>query len=340
MTEKEFIDYINQGYNLIPLSISIKNNNIDPIDVYELLSDKPKTYLFESLEGNKDWSRYTIIGLPSDEYIEIHHNTINHYKNDDKINSLESNDPISWIEEFQAGFKATQDPNLPNFQGGLVGFFGFDTIQYFEPTLNFKPQDDIMKTPDICLMVSRELLIFDKINNLIHILVYADNSIESYKSCSEKIEGLKEYLINFESTGSTNGPSTQDVDIKIHHHFEKKKFIKSIDKIKRYIVNGDAMQVVLSQRMSLDFQGKPISFYRELRELNPSPYMYYLNMGDYYIVGSSPEILVRLEDGLITVRPIAGTRPRGINDNQDSLFEEELLNDPKERAEHLMLIDL
>jgi anthranilate synthase component 1 len=340
MTEKEFIDYINQGYNLIPLSLSIENSNIDPIDVYELLSDKPKTYLFESLEGNKDWSRYTIIGLPSDEYIEIHQNTINHYKNDDKINSLESNDPISWIEEFQAGFKAIQDPSLPNFQGGLVGFFGFDTVQYFEPTLNFKLQDDLMKTPDICLMVSREILIFDKINNLIHILVYADNSIESYKSCSEKIEGLKKYLINFESTGSTNDPSTQDVDIKIHHHFEKKKFIKSIDKIKRYIVNGDAMQVVLSQRMSLDFQGKPISFYRELRELNPSPYMYYLNMGDYYIVGSSPEILVRLEDGLITVRPIAGTRPRGINGNQDSLFEEELLNDPKERAEHLMLIDL
>ena len=128
MTEKEFIDYINQGYNLIPLSLSIKNSNIDPIDVYELLSDKPKTYLFESLEGNKDWSRYTIIGLPSDEYIEIHHNTINHYKNDDKINSLESSDPISWIEEFQAGFKAIQDPSLPNFQGGLVGFFGFDTI--------------------------------------------------------------------------------------------------------------------------------------------------------------------------------------------------------------------
>ena len=340
MTEKEFIDYINQGYNLIPLSLSIKNSNIDPIDVYELLSDKPKSYLFESLEGNKDWSRYTIIGLPSDEYIEIHHNTINHYKNNDKINSLESNDPISWIEEFQAGFKVIQDPSLPNFQGGLVGFFGFDTIQYFEPTLNFKSQEDLMKTPDICLMVSREILIFDKINNLIHILVYADNSIESYKLCSEKIEGLKDYLLNFESTRSVNKSSAHDDDIKIHHHFEKKKFIKSINNIKRYIVNGDAMQVVLSQRMSLDFQGKPISFYRELRELNPSPYMYYLNMGNYYIVGSSPEILVRLEDGLITVRPIAGTRPRGINGNQDSLLEEELLNDPKERAEHLMLIDL
>ena len=340
MTEKEFIDYINQGYNLIPLTLSINNHNIDPIDVYESLSDKPKSYLFESLEGEKDWSRYTIIGLPSDEYIEINGNLISHYKSNDKTTTIESDDPISWIEKFKSNFKVLQDDNMPNFQGGLVGFFGFDTIQYFEQSLKSKSQQDLMQTPDISLMVSKEILIFDKINNLIHLIIYADNSVNSFKKSSQKIENLKKFLISFEPTTTKKILNSKDISINVKYDFEKEDFMSSIDKIKKYIVNGDVMQVVLSQRMSIDFFGNPISFYRELRDLNPSPYMYYLNMGDYHIVGSSPEILVRLEDGLITVRPIAGTRPRGIDKENDNLLEEELLNDPKEKAEHLMLIDL
>ena len=340
MTEEDFIDYINQGYNLIPITLSIKNNNIDPIDVYELLSDKPKSYLFESLEGEKDWSRYTIIGLPSDEYIEVSGNLVSHYKSNNKINTFECDDPISWIEEFQSNFNVKQDNSLPHFQGGLVGFFGFDTVQYFETSLKTKLQKDLMNTPDISLMLSKDILIFDKINNLIHIIIYADNSIDSYKKSSKKIDKLKDYLLNFEPAKHASHSINNNTDIDVTYHFAQEKFISSINKIKKYIFNGDAMQIVLSQRMSMDFIGEPIRFYRELRDLNPSPYMYYLNMGDYHIVGSSPEILVRLEDNLITVRPIAGTRPRGKDKKHDELLERELLSDPKERAEHLMLIDL
>ena len=340
MTEKEFIDYINQGYNLIPLTLSITNKDIDPIDVYELLSDKPKSYLFESLEGDKDWSRYTIIGLPSDEYIELNGNVINHYKSNKKITTIESDDPITWIEKFQSRFNVMENDKLPNFQGGLVGFFGFDTVQYFEPSLKSTSQTDLMKTPDICLMISKEILIFDKINNLIHILVYAVDSSGSYDISLQKIDKLKEWLLDFKPVAHETSINNKNININVDYLFGKDDFIGAVKKIKEYIVNGDAMQVVLSQRMSVDFIGEPISFYRELRQLNPSPYMYYLNMGDYHIVGSSPEILVRLEDNLITVRPIAGTRPRGSNDHQDRLLEDELLNDPKEKAEHLMLIDL
>ena len=229
---------------------------------------------------------------------------------------------------------------LPNFQGGLVGFFGFDTVQYFEPSLKSTSQTDLMKTPDICLMISKEILIFDKINNLIHILVYADDSSGSYDISLQKIDKLKEWLLDFKPVAHETSINNKNININVDYLFGKDDFIGAVKKIKEYIVNGDAMQVVLSQRMSVDFIGEPISFYRELRQLNPSPYMYYLNMGDYHIVGSSPEILVRLEDNLITVRPIAGTRPRGSSDHQDRLLEDELLNDPKEKAEHLMLIDL
>ena len=189
-------------------------------------------------------------------------------------------------------------------------------------------------------MISKEILIFDKINNLIHILVYADDSSGSYDISLQKIDKLKEWLLDFKPVAHETSINNKNIKINVDYLFGKDDFIGAVKKIKEYIVNGDAMQVVLSQRMSVDFIGEPISFYRELRQLNPSPYMYYLNMGDYHIVGSSPEILVRLEDNLITVRPIAGTRPRGSNDHQDRLLEDELLNDPKEKAEHLMLIDL
>tara|TARA_B100001778_G_scaffold332536_1_gene339064 strand:- start:693 stop:1718 length:1026 start_codon:yes stop_codon:yes gene_type:complete len=191
-------------------------------------------------------------------------------------------------------------------------------------------------------MVSKEILIFDKLNHVIHIIVYADESIGSFDKSSKKIQYLKDYLVKFNPIKEEQTPisSDTDSDIDIQHHSEKTDFLSSIEKIKKYILDGDTMQVVLSQRMSVDFIGEPIRFYRELRKLNPSPYMYYINMGDYFIVGSSPEILVRLEDGLITVRPIAGTRPRGSTQEQDDFLEKELLNDPKEKAEHLMLIDL
>ena len=342
MTEQDFIKHIEQGYNLIPLRSTLDNNGLNPIDVYQKISDMPKSYLFESLEGKKDWSRYTIIGLPSEEYIELKDNKIKYYVSDKLVEDVKTDCPIRWIEEFQKKFKVLNDPGLPQFQGGLVGYFGFDTVQYFEEAIKPSIQQDSMNTPDICLIVSKEFLVFDKINNQIHIVIYSNNDLDSFEKSQEKIRNLEKSL--FEDIGvitSTNQSSSKKIiDPNISYHFKKEDFISSVDKIKKLIKDGDVMQVVLSQRMSMDFKGDPINFYRELRELNPSPYMYYLNMGDYYIVGSSPEILVRLEDEQITVRPIAGTRPRGKTESQDSVLEKELKNDPKELSEHLMLIDL
>jgi anthranilate synthase component 1 len=342
MTEQDFIKHIEQGYNLIPLKSTLINNGLDPIDVYQKLSNMPKSYLLESLEGKKDWSRYTIIGLPSEEYIELKDNKIKYFISNKLVEEIETNNPIDWIEEFQNKFNVPNDSDLPKFQGGLVGYFGFDTVKYFEPAIKATIQKDEMDTPDICLIVSKEFLIFDKINNKIHIVIYTNNNLNSFKESQDKIKKLEIFLRDEIIPEDNIRKHAKDKinNLDIHYHFNKNDFISSVDKIKQFIINGDVMQVVLSQRMSMDFVGEPINFYRELRELNPSPYMYYLNMGDYQIVGSSPEILVRLEDDLITVRPIAGTRPRGKNENEDNILENELRNDPKELAEHLMLIDL
>ena len=342
MTEQDFIKHIEQGYNLIPLKSTLINDGLDPIDVYQKLSNMPKSYLLESLEGKKDWSRYTIIGLPSEEYIELKDNKIKYFISNKLVEEIETNNPIDWIEEFQNKFNVPNDSDLPKFQGGLVGYFGFDTVKYFEPAIKATIQKDEMDTPDICLIVSKEFLIFDKINNKIHIVIYTNNNLNSFKESQDKIKKLEIFLRDEIIPEDNIRKHAKDKinNLDIHYHFNKNDFISSVEKIKQFIINGDVMQVVLSQRMSMDFVGEPINFYRELRELNPSPYMYYLNMGDYQIVGSSPEILVRLEDDLITVRPIAGTRPRGKNENEDNILENELRNDPKELAEHLMLIDL
>jgi len=342
MTEQDFIKYIEKGYNLIPLKSTLINDGLDPIDVYQKLSNMPKSYLLESLEGEKDWSRYTIIGLPSEEYIELKNNRIKYFIANKLVEDVETNNPIDWIEEFQKKFNVPSDSNLPKFQGGLVGYFGFDTVKYFEPAIKATMQKDDMDTPDICLIVSKEFLVFDKINNQIHIVIYTQNDLDSFKESQDKIKKLEIFLRDkiIPEPKTIRQPKEKITNLDINYHFDKNDFISSVDKIKKYIIDGDVMQVVLSQRMSMDFVGESINFYRELRELNPSPYMYYLNMGDYQIVGSSPEILVRLEDDLITVRPIAGTRPRGKNENEDNILENELRNDPKELAEHLMLIDL
>ena len=342
MTEQDFIKHIEKGYNLIPLKSTLINDGLDPIDVYQKLSNMPKSYLLESLEGEKDWSRYTIIGLPSEEYIELKNNRIKYFISNKLVEDVETNNPIDWIEEFQKKFNVPSDSNLPKFQGGLVGYFGFDTVKYFEPAIKATMQKDDMDTPDICLIVSKEFLVFDKINNQIHIVIYTQNDLDSFKESQDKIKKLEIFLRDKIMPEHKTSRQTKEkiTNLDINYHFDKNDFISSVDKIKKYIIDGDVMQVVLSQRMSMDFVGESINFYRELRKLNPSPYMYYLNMGDYQIVGSSPEILVRLEDDLITVRPIAGTRPRGKNENEDNVLENELRNDPKELAEHLMLIDL
>jgi anthranilate synthase component 1 len=339
MNKQDFINYIEQGYHLIPLHTVLDNIKVNPIDVYESLSDQPQSYLFESIEGGKKWSRYTIIGLPSDDYIEVSNNKLS-IKENGSIKNIQTDNPIEWIDSYIKNYKVLTDPNLPEFQGGLVGYFGFDTVRYFESKIKGNSQQDQIKTPDIHLMISKEILIFDKIKNKVYIIIFSHNNLESYNSSMEKLDIILESIKQYTSKELKTPQKIKTKQVDLKYHFSKSSFLSSVKKIKDYIVKGDVMQVVLSQRISMDFNEKPISFYKELRKLNPSPYMYYLNLANFHIIGSSPEILVRLENNLITVRPIAGTRPRGKNQESDKILENELKADPKERAEHLMLIDL
>ncbi len=343
MDKKDFLNFVSEGYQRIPIYKTLDNTQLDPIDVYEKISHDRYSYLFESIEGGKKWSRYTIIGLPTQDYIELINGKL--YLNEsNKITEVDTNNPIKWIQNYNENLKTYSDANLPEFQGGLVGYFGFDTVKLFEPNIKTSQQEDLLKTPDIKLIISKELLIFDKLKNKIHVIVICDQSIENYHHSILKIDGIIESIEN-RQTDDVNVPNIRAENrtsnsSKLTYHFSKEEFINSVRIAKKYITEGDVMQVVLSQRISVGFKQNPISFYRELRELNPSPYMYYLNFGDFYIIGSSPEILVRLENNIVTVRPIAGTRPRGISPNDDLQLEKDLVNDPKEIAEHLMLIDL
>ena len=338
MDKDRFLKTVDEGYDLIPISKSIENPSINPIDMYEAFSNMPQSYFFESLEGGRKWSRYSIIGLPSSESIDVKDNIIT-MTTGEKKQSEKTSDPIMWIENYYKKFNVYSDSTLPDFQGGLVGYFGFDSIKYFEPKIVPSKQFDHLNTPDIRLIISKQILIFDKINNKIFIIVYSDASTDGYNEAIKEISNLHELITKFE-VKKNNSIYPKHKDIKVDYHMNKSNFLKSVDSIKSYISNGDVMQVVLSQRMTVPFKNDALAFYKQLRNLNPSPYMYYLNLDGFNIIGSSPEILVRLENKNLTVRPIAGTRPRGSDKKEDDSFEYDLKRDPKEIAEHLMLIDL
>ena len=230
---------------------------------------------------------------------------------------------------------------MPRFSGGLVGYFGYETIRYIEPRLNKNNKEDPIGSPDILLMVSDEVVVFDNLSGKLFIIVHADpKKNDAYSNALQRLDDISGMLRD-NQTNKSQSDNSRDVDENdFVSGFTQKNYEKAVDAIKNYIINGDAMQVVLSQRLSIPFQSKPINLYRALRSLNPSPYMYFLDLEDFQIVGSSPEILVRLEDNIVTVRPIAGTRPRGKTKSEDLALEKDLLEDPKELAEHLMLIDL
>ena len=250
-------------------------------------------------------------------------------------------DPLAWIETYQQTFNLPELDDLPRFSGGLVGYFGYDTIRYIEPRLRDGVNDDPLGNPDILLMLSDEVVVFDTLSGKLKIIVHADPAEpDAYNKAQAR---LGEIQTKLSQPVSMPGPLKQTAKVDESDFvsgFSQDEFQAAVNRVKKYIVEGDAMQVVLSQRLSVPYQAPPLDLYRALRCLNPSPYMFYLDLDDFHVVGSSPEILVRLEDGEITVRPIAGTRPRGVDEEQDIKLEAELLADPKELAEHLMLIDL
>lgn len=340
MNKKKFLNLADQGYTHIPLYREVAADLETPLSAYLKLANCKNSFLFESVQGGERWGRYSIIGLHCQEHIEIRGNNISEWDNGQCVNMLECQDPLQWINSYREKIKVPEIEQLPRFVGGLVGYFGYDTIRYIEPKLGQCPNTDEFGSADILLLLTREILVFDNLKSSAYIVVLAPASAQGYQQANVRIDLLAQKL------QSSAPPLALDVsheplrELDFVSGFSEAGFKRAVEKGKKYIVSGDVMQVVLSQRLNATFKGKAINMYRHLRRMNPSPYMYYLNMGDFEIVGSSPEILVRQEGSEVTVRPIAGTRPRGSNPSQDVALEKELLADPKELAEHLMLIDL
>ncbi len=341
MTPEQFAALSAQGYNRIPVMCEVLADLDTPLSVYLKLADGPFSYLLESVQGGEKWGRYSIIGLPCEQRLEVRGRRVRVIRGAQVSEESEETDPLAFIEGFQARFQAAPNEELPRFTGGLVGFFGYDSIRYIEPRLAQCPNPDLIETPDIVLMVSDEVVVFDNLAGKLYVIVHADPS-QGHTLASANAR-LRELVRRIELPLLRPARSTLGREVQEEHFisgFTEAGFKRAVERTKQYILDGDCMQVVLSQRLSIPFQAPPLDLYRALRGLNPSPYMYFLNMGEFQIVGSSPEILTRLEDGQVSVRPIAGTRRRGRSEAEDQAMEAELLADPKELAEHLMLIDL
>ena len=341
ISKNDFNKLAKKGYNRIPLMCEVLADLDTPLSTYTKICNFPYSYLFESVEGGEKWGRYSIIGLPAKKIISVTGEKIKITENSKLIDKYNTNDPLKEIEKIQQSYKVAQIEGMPRFSGGLVGYFGYETIRYIEPKLNKNNKEDPIGSPDILLMVSDEVVVFDNLSGKLFIIVHADpKKNDAYSNALQRLDDISGMLRDNQNNKSQSDNSRDVNENDFVSGFTQKNYEKAVDTIKNYIVNGDAMQVVLSQRLSIPFQSKPINLYRALRSLNPSPYMYFLDLEDFQIVGSSPEILVRLEDNIVTVRPIAGTRPRGETKSEDLALEKDLLGDPKELAEHLMLIDL
>ena len=340
MTPEAFAVLAEQGYNRIPLMREVLADLDTPLSTYLKLADGPYSYLLESVQGGEKWGRYSIIGLPARTVVRISGHAVSVHEDGEVAESETVADPLAWVEAFEARFKVPEVPGLPRFTGGLVGYFGYDTIRYIEPRLGDCPNPDPVQVPDILLMVSDEVVVFDNLSGKLYVIVHAQpDRSGAYEQAVQRLDRLVE-MLDRPVPHHVHPAAARVKESDFVSGFTQEGFEAAVSRAKEYIVEGDVMQVVLSQRMSVPISARPLDVYRALRSLNPSPYMYFMDLGDFHVVGSSPEILVRLEDGEVTVRPIAGTRPRGADAEQDQALEQDLLADPKECAEHLMLIDL
>ncbi|MGZ8143096.1 MAG: anthranilate synthase component I [Methylosarcina sp.] len=341
MTPEQFNQYAREGFNRIPITREVLADLDTPLSAYLKLANGAYSYLFESVHGGEQWGRYSIIGLPCQTVIKITGKQISLEKNGKKEQTITHENPLLWIEQFKDSYKVPDIAHLPRFNGGLVGYFGYETIAYIEPRLGNSRKPDPLGNPDIVLMVSEEMLVFDNLSGKLLLLTHANPGEEqAFERAQSRLNDLSYKLREIQARPAKHPAPKKVNESDFVSGFTQQGFEEAVCKAKEYITDGDIMQVVLSQRLSIPYAAEPLNLYRALRCLNPSPYMFYLNLGDFHIVGSSPEILVRLEDNIVTVRPIAGTRRRGATHEQDLALEKELLADPKEIAEHLMLIDL
>ena len=342
-TLKEFKEKSKQG-NLIPVYKEVLADLDTPVSAYMKMCGGEYSFLLESVEGGEKWARYCFLGFDPSIIISIKGNEVVVEKNGQaKSILITKGNPLVGLKDILARYQPVDVEGLPRFSGGAVGFVSYDMVRSFEDL----PEDtmDDLQVPDARFVITDTLLIFDNVAQTIKIVSNAhvdnENIEESYNQAVKNIDAIEKKLrtslpvdVNNESS-----PKIDSLD-RIESNFEKEHFINAVQKIKNYILEGDVIQVVLAQRLKFNISKDPFTIYRALRSINPSPYMYYLKFGDLKIVGSSPEILVRLEGEKIEVRPIAGTRKRGESEEEDQALEKDLLNDEKELAEHIMLVDL
>ena len=345
MTELEFKSLAAQGYNRIPMIAEAFADLETPLTLYLKLAQTQNagknTFLLESVMGGERFGRYSFIGLPAHTLLRSYGMRTEVIKNGVVVETVEG-DPLDFIAEFQSRFKVALRPGLPRFCGGLAGYFGYDAVRYVEKRLaNSAPKDDL-GLPDIQLLLTEELAVIDNVSGKLYLIVYADTAQpEAWSKARQRLKDLRTMLRRSVDAPVTSA-STRTDSIR---DFDKADYLDAVAKAKEYIMAGDLMQVQIGQRIRKPYVDSPLSLYRALRSLNPSPYMYFYNFGDMQIIGASPEILVRneqLNDGnkKVTIRPLAGTRPRGATPEHDAQLGVELLSDPKEIAEHVMLIDL
>ena len=348
ITELEFKSLTQHGFNRIPLMLEAFADLETPLSLYLKLAhakDGGKySFLLESVVGGERFGRYSFIGLPAKTFLQASGfgaEAKTEVVTDGVVVETASGNPLDFIEQYQKRFKVALRPGLPRFCGGLAGYFGYDAVRYIEKKLEKTCPPDTLGTPDILLLQCEELAVIDNLSGKLYLIVYADPGVpEAYSKAKKRLRELKELLKYSVSAPVVNSTQTHPAE----RDFKKEDYLKAVLEAKELIAAGDFMQVQVGQRIKKRYTESPLSLYRALRSLNPSPYMYFYNFGDFHVVGASPEILVRqeqTEEGVkVTIRPLAGTRPRGATPEKDKAAEHELVNDPKERAEHVMLIDL
>ena len=332
-----------KGYRHLPICRELVADFETPLSCYAKVARGPYSYLLESAnQGGEKWSRFSIIGLPARRIVRMCGDRLTLTDNGALIRDEVIQDPLAEIAQLQQAYSYPSCPGMPNYTGGLVGYFGYDTVRYVEPKIKDSAPKDELGSADIVLMVSDDVIVFDNVKGRMHLVTHvSDLGPDQMNQAALRLDAMQ---------GCLKGALPDEfVTPKVSPRLEEPDFVSSygedqfktdVAHLKQYIVAGDVMQVILSQRLSCSFEAEPLNLYRALRALNPSPYMYFMDLETVQIVSSSPEILARLEDGEVTVRPLAGTRRRGRSPEEDLEMEAELRADPKEQAEHLMLIDL
>jgi len=348
ISENEFNQLGAQGYNRIPMMAEAFADLETPLSLYlKLAFDKDggkHSFLLESVVGGERFGRYSFIGLPARTLLRAQgfgEHAVTEVVTDGQVVETAAGNPLDFIEAYQQRFKVALRAGMPRFCGGLAGYFGYDTVRHIEKKLAHSCPPDTLGCPDILLLQTEELAVIDNLSGKLSLLVYADPAQpQAYAKGQQRLQQLKDKLKS--SVQAPELKASEKHDSK--REFDKADYLKAVERAKALIEAGDFMQVQVGQRIHKTFTQSPLSLYRALRSLNPSPYMYFYNMGDFQVVGASPEILVRQETtpegNKVTIRPLAGTRPRGATPEADIATEHELINDPKERAEHVMLIDL